>query len=541
MKHLSTIVALVAMLLASAVGFAQERYLDEVFAEVKVTDSVVYGNNISILPIILAGSPTPLPVDLYMDVYEPMGDTVSNRPVIIYAITGTFFPALVNRGFTGERSDPGVVSFATRMAKRGYVVGVVQYRRGWNPAGAELEAQRTILQAAYRGIQDVRNAVRYFRFSEAEDGNPFGIDPDRIAVGGTGTGAYMSYGAGYLDNQAQAQIQKFIDFEADPPTPFVDTLVYGNPTGTSTAPLCLPNYPTYSSEFNVGFGLDGALGDSSWIEPGDPPFIAMHSATNPGAPPFVGDVIAINASTGLPFAVIPEAAGGFKVIEISNRLGNQTVFDGVDFSDDPLSVRAEAINGGLGPAMYPFITPFTPGDAMCRGVGVAGDTLLPWNQPWSYFDPAVAEATWNFVFQQQIMEGAEIPGATAVCLATTGVPNDPNIAEAYLDTIARFLSPRLAVAMNLRTTGGIDNFIKDKNLKVYPNPSANTLFVDYRGLTNMIQEVRLLDMAGRVVRNYDNLKVNALEIDKGSLPKGLYMLQVKVDRGVVNRKVMFTD
>ena len=49
-----------------------------------------------------------------------------------------------------------------------------------------------MIQAAYRGVQDSRTAVRYFRKSVAEDGNPYGINDSKIALGGDGTGGYIT-------------------------------------------------------------------------------------------------------------------------------------------------------------------------------------------------------------------------------------------------------------------------------------------------------------------------------------------------------------
>ncbi|MGA0434719.1 MAG: hypothetical protein ACO3MV_03550, partial [Flavobacteriales bacterium] len=71
--------ALFACLLVLQVD-AQTRYLDEVFDEVTVTTDVVYGANITVIPA-LQGMP-PAMEDLKCDIYEPTGDTESNRPLL---------------------------------------------------------------------------------------------------------------------------------------------------------------------------------------------------------------------------------------------------------------------------------------------------------------------------------------------------------------------------------------------------------------------------------------------------------------------------
>ncbi|MEL6256725.1 MAG: hypothetical protein AAFR87_32290, partial [Bacteroidota bacterium] len=75
---------------------AQERYLDEIFSEVTVTSDQQYGSNFSILPIILGMDSVPSNVPLVLDIYEPTGDTVSERPVVILTHAGDFLPPVLN-------------------------------------------------------------------------------------------------------------------------------------------------------------------------------------------------------------------------------------------------------------------------------------------------------------------------------------------------------------------------------------------------------------------------------------------------------------
>jgi carboxylesterase type B len=85
----------------------------------------------------------------------------------------------------------------------GYVVASCDYRLGWNPvATTQEERVNTLINAAYRGVQDCRTAVRFFRKSQAENGNPFGIDPWRIGVWGQGTGGYIAFAAATINAYA---------------------------------------------------------------------------------------------------------------------------------------------------------------------------------------------------------------------------------------------------------------------------------------------------------------------------------------------------
>jgi acetyl esterase/lipase len=535
MKQFFSVLTTVILLGFFQISFAQERYLDEIFADVDVTKDVTYGANHSVfLSAIGLGDTMILPQ--LMDVYEPAGDTVSERPVIIFGVTGTFLPANLNLGFTGERSDLANVEIASRLARMGYVVAVTQYRRGWTFTGNALAQQKTILHAAYRGIQDMRMAVRYFRKVAAEDGNKWRVDVDKVAVGGQGTGGYMAYGATYLEDPAQTFLTKFLE-EVSPGVfvPFLDTTLFGDPYGLDTAVLNLPNYPTYSSDFNVGFALGGALGDSSWVRAGAPPFLAMHCYRDNNAPFGVGDVLAVDPTTNATFAVIPNGSGGFSTVGKAAGLGNQDVLNTFTFTD-PVSQRAEQLHPDI-PGLYSFVTPYTAGDAMCFGVGIPGDTLQEWGDPWNWYDSTTSVTGWDAFWQGN----APYPASVAWCRNNRTSPRTEAAASLYIDTIIAYLAPRLAVTMGIETSvTAIDNLIDDQDVSVYPNPSNGRVSVSYLGTDGkQIDEIKLMDISGRTVRAYRDIRATQFEIQKGELSSGLYMLQTRVGDRLSNKKIVF--
>jgi len=160
MKKLYTFLFLLTM--TSTVLMSQDRYLDEVFADVTVTQNVVYGTNGTILLIAQAGEIVEQP--LIMDVYQPTGDTEVDRPLVLMFHTGNFLPNVVNGQISGTLRDSAMVDMCTQLARRGYVAASVDYRAGWNPlAGSQPERALGLIQAAYRGVQDGRNAIRYMK------------------------------------------------------------------------------------------------------------------------------------------------------------------------------------------------------------------------------------------------------------------------------------------------------------------------------------------------------------------------------------------
>ena len=88
---------------------------------------------------------------------------------------------------------------AKQFARRGYVCAIMSNRMGWLPTSSDQDTRTgTLLQAAYRGIQDMRTCVRYFRMTAATMSNPYKIDPNLVIAGGVGTGGYISFGAATL-------------------------------------------------------------------------------------------------------------------------------------------------------------------------------------------------------------------------------------------------------------------------------------------------------------------------------------------------------
>ena len=137
----------------------------DLFPDVDVTSGVQFGSNVAV-----GGGNTAL----RMDVYAPAGDTRTDRPVIIMAFGGSFI--------SGTRAD--VASLCRVFAKMGYVAIAPDYRIGFF-----LPNQITTTLAVFRGAHDMKSVIRFLRKSVAEDGNPYGIDAEKIIASGISAGA----------------------------------------------------------------------------------------------------------------------------------------------------------------------------------------------------------------------------------------------------------------------------------------------------------------------------------------------------------------
>lgn len=206
------------------------RYNKEIFSSVKKDSNLLYGSASN-----LAGAQE----TLYMDIYEPDSDIVKKRVLIIYVHGG---------GWGASGKDEGK-EFCTLFAKKGYVAASIDYRLGIEYPINE----KTRGEAVYRGVQDIRAAIRYVRSNASQ----FGIDPDQIFLGGYSAGAVNAVWAAYLDENEVPE--------------YVDTQKWGR---LDTSGINLT-----SSKVQGVYGIAGAIGDTNWIQAGDAPIICVHGKT----------------------------------------------------------------------------------------------------------------------------------------------------------------------------------------------------------------------------------------------------------------------
>jgi len=516
MKKLTLLLLLVA---AFAVHTASaQRYLQQVFTGYTKT-TAIYGSNFTALTLATTGHTLRQP--LVMDVYQPTGDAVTARPLAIYLHTGNFLPYPQNGSCGGVRTDSATVEMAVRLAKMGYVVAVADYRLGWNPlasgATGELTRRATLINAAYRGVQDLRTCIRYFKRNAAEAGNVWKVDTSRIAVIGQGTGGYVSLTANSLDAYSEI-ITTSIPHKFEIPTgptsfvPMVIENYNGNIYGTSPAvglsdalfnqlsggaypvgdTIFVPNHPGYSSDFQLAVNLGGAIGDSSWIEAGDAPVISFHVPTDPYAP--CGTDLLIVPTTQ---ENVVEVTGSCGVSEIANRLNLNDVFNGIPNSVDPYGDIADSRNGG-----YDGFYPFPQADPTS-------------SSPWEWTSTPTS------------------PGG-ATCNTNAAA------ARLYIDTIIAYFAPRACLALNL-PCGFVD--VKEitplqVGLDVSPVPAVDELRFTAE---QPIRSILLFDLSGRLVQNYTSIDANQFTIQRHGLQNGLYVAEVKFDQGFVKRKVVFAN
>jgi acetyl esterase/lipase len=508
---------------------AQDRYLDDVFSAVTITSDVTYATNISILPVLTGG--VPAPATLKCDIYTPDGDTETNRPVIILVHTGSFLPPVVNGQATGSKSDMSIVEQCTRWAKKGYVAVAMENRLGWNPTSTDQNVRTsTLLQAAYRGIQDAKAMVRYMRMTE-DNGNPYGIDESKIVLGGQGTGAYISLGYATLNDESELYLPKFLDF-TDPanPTPYVYPPVFGNIDGTDSTyapiydttgalvgsmPFNLPNNLGYSNDINMVFNLGGALADISWLQAGDVPMVSFHCEKDPYAPLDTGDVIV--PTTG---DFVVEVMGSRTVQEMQNMYNNNPYGSWSYISDD-ITTAANTNNDG-NDGLYIFKTP-----APSSTPNAFGELEEEQGSPWDWWD--------NVTYDAMFTGYHGTPAGYGAANSLLGNPNmSATNGNLYLDTIQGYLNPRMYLTLGLGTALSTNELIA-QTTEIYPNPANNVLnIVSY---TVGIENINIYNLNGQLVLNKE-VNNNQKTLNISSLESGIYIVDILSENTSVKRKLV---
>ena len=202
---------------------------------------------------------------LKMCVFEPQGDQLTKRPLVILTFGGSFV--------TGQRQD--VYGLCVDFVKMGYVVAATDYRVGFF-----LPSEVTTTQAVVRGMHDMKAAIRYF-YKDAQTANVFGIDTNYIIVGGVSAGAICAIQTAYL--RSDSEIPDYL---------LNDTAGMGGVEGLS-------GNPGFSSEVAGVIDFSGTIGDTSWINAGEAPIVGLHDVGDQTVPYGTGPINVGGFPTGL--------------------------------------------------------------------------------------------------------------------------------------------------------------------------------------------------------------------------------------------------
>ena len=118
---------------------------------------------------------------LKMDIYEPVADSASYRPLLVYAFGGAYL--------IGDKRQPDIPTVCNHFAKQGFVVVSIDYRIGFNTISSG-----SAIRAVYRGIQDIRAAVRFM----CENRATYKIDTNYIFYTGSSAGCISGIHSAFM-------------------------------------------------------------------------------------------------------------------------------------------------------------------------------------------------------------------------------------------------------------------------------------------------------------------------------------------------------
>ena len=336
------------------------RYQEDVFATWTETSEVQFSTNVP-QPVPGGGfyewiTGYPLNVDefettdenLFMDIFQPVGDTLSQRPLMIICFGGGFI--------TGSKDHWSIRLLAQQLAKRGFVTATIDYRLGMNLFDADLSNR-----AVYRGIQDGRSAVRFFRADAAGD-NEYKIDPNQIFIGGHSAGAFIATHNAYLDKETERPLS---------------TYVWTQETTDDCVDLgcldCAGDNQGFSGHANAIFSLSGALGFTDFIESASDPRMVMFHSEDDGTVPY---------TNGQPFSDLLWAVVGDDLPDVygSSDMADQADAVGLPYEFYSYTNRGHGVHEN-DPDLYDDIVPgieewFYMDRLKPQNISLNGDTII---------------------------------------------------------------------------------------------------------------------------------------------------------------------
>jgi acetyl esterase/lipase len=212
------------------ISFSQATFTDTVY-QVRRENDILYGQTTN-----YAGNN----VSLYLDLYKPIGDSNSNRPLLVLVHGGAWI--------AGSRNELEIQQLAQWYAKFGYVVASVSYRLGFHPSVGNgsnfltcpLVTQESncaypadsaeMVRALYRGMQDVKGAIRFLKGRADEDS----VCISNVFVAGVSAGGFNALAAAMLDVDSEKPLLAGSLSPAPGPANVLDYCHdYFNPQGAS--------------------------------------------------------------------------------------------------------------------------------------------------------------------------------------------------------------------------------------------------------------------------------------------------------------------
>lgn len=499
-KNLFNLLVLFSIIPISS--FAQNcedcRYLTEIFDSVQVTKNIKFAEGVN-----AEGNMQ----ELFLDVYQPVGDTVKNRPVLLFAFGGAFL--------TGSKEEGYVKYACERYAKAGYVAAAMDYRIGINFFNPVDEAMRVF----FRAMQDLRASVEYFYYT-ANNGNPYSVDTNLIFLGGASAGAITALFVEYCDTPEK--IAELGDTTKLAP--------FGGFYASSSI------FPRQSRNIAGVVNVAGALTNADWVEAGKAPHISAHGDQD-GTVPYKDDN-QLNVGLGL---LGIKLEGSYLIDQRAKNVGLCSYLYTIVGGDHPSgSAPPEYLDDIFNrwmPRMHAVINDRTFCCALNSSLEITGDTEIFENG-----DSIELDAK-GINFAPDEYKWCSLPcsgfGNQQYLTSTTDI-GQYWIAIAYDNSCEVTDFVRISEKEVPVDTTFIYDLADNPEIQMYPNPVS-----DYLVIKTDLQweDIRIYDSSGKLImeNKNENPDNNQYKIQVSHLPIGNYILLVKSKNDIYSARFVKQD
>lgn len=478
----------------------QYRYTNTLFSSSTITQNVIYGTAPSVDGFGTVESSTTLQ-NLKMDVYSPTGDTFSKRPVIIFAHPGGFF--------SGNKNADDMTAFCDYFAKKGYVTATIDYRLGFS-ATDNIALHST--RAVYRGLQDGRTAIRYFRANAIT----YGIDPNKVYFVGSSAGAFIALHSIYLDQISERPVETGVIQYSNITSPF-------SHTAPDLGGIDIGANLSFNGKPEAIISLWGGIQSTNLITSNNnTPVFLVHGEAD--------STVSFNTGSPFGYSSLPTADGSNP---IKNKLSNlnftnfETYFVtgvGHEFYG---TTNGTWTNGIGGNSYWPIVLDKSTTFLWKQHKPAANYTSEINGLTVNFTDTSSGATAWYWNFGDGTTSNLQNPEHSY-----TAIGNYP--VKLYVENLNKSWD-ELSKNISLTTMGITEN--SDAVFDLYPNPTNKILTVSLSNLSSKIN-YQIIDYSGKIVLENSIQNCNLFTIDISNLANGLYFITLKSNESSTFRKII---
>jgi predicted esterase len=451
------------------------------------------------------GENTTINRPLFMDISVPHGDTLKNRPAIIFAHSGGFL--------LGSRYNDDMTALCDSFARRGFVTATIDYRIGM---GATVTRFLGIIiglkvtetngyRSFYRGIQDSRAAIRFLK----QNAGVYGIDTTKVYFVGSSAGAILSLHNVYLDQPDEILPDAFS-------TPSLGSLDSIGVQG-------------FGAKASATVGMWGSLQAPELIENEDTPIFLIHG-TDDDIVPFKKGILleGIVPSNPAVSVTLPESYGSFCIdTALNNRSishetyfvpGKKHEFYGVDTGEFP---------------------PEGPNEYWDTIQWKIGDFVFERFRPDAGFNVEIQNLTAHFSCTSSEINLAKWDFGDGTTGNGNQVSHTYTVDGIYNVQLTVFNNNLACDTLTKQVTAETDVLVENNamnEISIYPNPVSGS--INFAGISKTF-DVLVYNLHGQLLFSQKNVSENNINVK--FLNQGTYIIEINFDEGKIRRKFFKTD